>query len=607
MRSSGLLRATASLGIAVGAVFLLVESASAQVVGAPASDVPLPTKPPTDSAAPKTDTLKAPIGVMSGVRIPEIGPEYRWRGNEIFATGAMTLTDLLERIPGISVLRSGGMLSPQMPRLMGSLGRVKVYLDGVELDNLDRRSESLDLAWIPLWALEEVSVDRSAGETRINLRSQSSVSTIPFTRTDVYTGDEDTNLYRGFYGKRFDKGQAVQLGAEQSNTKSVRGGSGEKLSVMSRLGTANKKWSVDAFANRTHGIRDLQKPILDGIPIPEYDATNTYAYLRLVAGNAARGPWGAVILSHLAIHEASPRTDSTRAFANRIAADTVDSSRSERQILLRTGFTQPRWRATLEDRVRNIDAKTYHDVTGAAQLFLNSVTAGVRLKKSGFEVSRAEAWARLQPFSFFAFNASAAKNRAPGNGSPLYSASNPDFNFLQAEAGIRLFGPWLSAGVMTQDTLVAGPPSVFRQGFSPNTSGKGVGTYATLRGTFLRDFSVDAFTIKWDEEAFYRPRTQSRTELRYRTQWLSRFPRGEFEFNTSVTHFYNSSTFFRTGETSSSIDAAQHLDLLVEIRILRGVASYQLRNMTGYSYQNLPGFFGQRALNVYGIRWEFWN
>ena len=606
-RSFTLLRMTASLGILVGAVFFRVELAGAQVVGAPASDVPLPTKPPTDSGAVKKDTLKAPIGVMSGVRVPEIGPEYHWKGNEIFATGAMTLTDLLERIPGISILRSGGMLSPQMPRLMGSLGRVKVYLDGVELDNLDRRSESLDLAWIPLWALEEVTVDRSAGETRIKLRTQSSVSTIPFTRTDVYTGDEDTNLYRGFYGKRFDRGQVVQLGAEQTNSNSLRGGSGDKLSIMSRLGAANRKWSVDAFANRTHGRRDLQRPLTAGVSIPEYDATNTYAYLRLVMGNAASGPWGAMILSHLAIHEASPRTDTARALLNKIPSDTIDSARSERQILLRTGFTQSRWRAALEDRVRNIDAKTYHDVAGEAQIFLSSMTAGARVKRSGFGSSRAEGWARVQPFSFFALNASAARNAAPETGSPSYSPANPDFKFVQAEAGIRLFGPWLSAGVMTQDTLIAGAPAVFRQGYSPNASGKGTGTYVTLRGTFLRDFSLDAFTIKWDEEAFYRPRSQSRTELRFRTQWLSKFPKGEFEFNSAVTHFYNSKTFFRTSDISSSIDAAQHVDLLVEIRILRGVASYQLRNMTGYTYQNLPGFFAQKAVNLYGIRWEFWN
>ena len=608
MRLARIALVTASLGISVGAVFFAPGNVGAQVVSAPASDVPLPTKPKTDSAAAiKKDTLKAPIGVMTGVRLPEIGPEYHWRGNEIFATGALTLADLLDRIPGINILRGGGLTSPQMPRLMGGLGRVKVSLDGVELDNLDSRSESLDLAWIPLWSLEEVSVDRSAGETRVNLRSQSSVSTVPFTRTDVYTGDEDTNLYRGFYGKRFDRGQVVQFGAEQTSTNSVRGGAGDKLSVMSRLGIAKTNWSVDVFANRTHGTRDLQKPLTEGVPIPEFDGTNTYAYLRFVAGTASSGPWGAIILSHLAVNESSPRTDSARAFLNRVAPDTADTARSERQILLRSGYTRSLFRATLEDRIRNLDARTYHDVTAAGQIFLKSLNAGARLKHSQFGSSRAEAWARLQPFSFFAFNASAGKTSAPSKASPSYSPTAPDLNFLQAEAGIKLFGPWLSIGVLTQDSLNSGAPAVFGQGFVSNASGKGTGTYATLRGSFLSDFSVDMFAIQWDHETFYRPQTQVRSELRFRTQWLSRFPKGEFELNSALTHNYSSRTFFRTADTSLSVDPAQHLDFLLEIRILRGVASYQLRNVTAYSYENLPGFVAQRALNIYGIRWEFWN
>lgn len=601
------IRSTTCLGFAVGAFCFAASRTDAQIIGAPASEVPLPTKVPTDTTKVKKDSVKAPIGVMAGVRLTEIGPEYHWRGNEIFATGAVTLSDLLERVPGINIIRSGGILSPQIPRQMGAVGRVKIYLDGVELDNLDRRAESLDLAWIPLWSLEDVRVDRSAGEIRVNLRTQSVNSTTPFTRTDVYTGDEDTNIYRGFYGKRFDRGHALQLAAEQATTGSARSGSGDKLSVLTRLGTANRRWSLDAFANRTHGARDLQRPLTEGRPVPAYDATTTYAYIRFVAGNATRGPWAAVIVSSLNTGESSPRTDSARAKLTRVAVDTVDSARSERQFVLRTGFTAARFLSTIDDRIRSIDGRTYHDFTGAGQVFLGPLTAGGRIKQSGFSTSRAEAWGRFQPLSFIALNGSVARNTPPSRSSPSYSPAIPTYTFAQIEAGVRLFGPWLAAGVMTQDTLASAAPTIFGQGFSGNSSGQGNATYASLRGTFLRDFSLDAYAVRWDVESFYRPRTQSRTELRFRTNWRSRFPKGEFELNSAVTHNYRSATFFRMGSESLSVDAAQYLDLLVEIRIMRGVATYQLRNMTGYPYENLPGFFAQRAFNLYGIRWEFFN
>ena len=46
---------------------------------------------------------------------------------------------------------------------------------------------------------------------------------------------------------------------------------------------------------------------------------------------------------------------------------------------------------------------------------------------------------------------------------------------------------------------------------------------------------------------------------------------------------------------------------LLEIRILRGVASYQVRNPFGELYQIFPDFFMPRSVGIYGIRWEFSN
>ena len=46
---------------------------------------------------------------------------------------------------------------------------------------------------------------------------------------------------------------------------------------------------------------------------------------------------------------------------------------------------------------------------------------------------------------------------------------------------------------------------------------------------------------------------------------------------------------------------------LVEIRILKGVASYQVRNVFGKNFQIFPDFYMHRSVGVYGIRWEFWN
>ena len=85
-----------------GALFYAAASpARAQVVTPPASEVPIPVKPKTDSGpdSVKTDTVKAPIGRFADPALYEIGPQYDWNRAQLFATGALTVVDLLDRIP----------------------------------------------------------------------------------------------------------------------------------------------------------------------------------------------------------------------------------------------------------------------------------------------------------------------------------------------------------------------------------------------------------------------------------------------------------------------------------------------------------------------------
>jgi len=40
---------------------------------------------------------------------------------------------------------------------------------------------------------------------------------------------------------------------------------------------------------------------------------------------------------------------------------------------------------------------------------------------------------------------------------------------------------------------------------------------------------------------------------------------------------------------------------------MRAVLTYQQRNILGYLYQVVPGFEMPRVLQIYGVRWDFWN
>jgi hypothetical protein len=293
--------------VAGALLYAPVSISLAQVVPPPASEVPIPVKPKTDSgpdsAHVKTDTIKAPIGRFADPALYEIGPQYEWNRTQLFATGAFTLVDLLDRIPGLTTFRSGWISTPQTAMYAGNFQRVRIFYDGVEIDNLDARTGGvIDLASVPIWSLEHLSIERAADETRIYMRSWRVENTDPYTRADVATGNEETNLYRGFYGKRFDNGGVLQFAGQQYGVTSSRfAGSGDALSLLTRVGVAKKGWSIDGFMLRHHPTRDMQRPVAasERPPVLGLDATYTDAYLRAAVGGVDAGPWAQLTVASL--------------------------------------------------------------------------------------------------------------------------------------------------------------------------------------------------------------------------------------------------------------------------------------------------------------------
>ena len=60
------------------------------------------------------DTIKAPLAHAEVPPLADIGQPYRWNRQELFASGALTLGELLGRIPGVTAFASGWIASPQV-------------------------------------------------------------------------------------------------------------------------------------------------------------------------------------------------------------------------------------------------------------------------------------------------------------------------------------------------------------------------------------------------------------------------------------------------------------------------------------------------------------
>ncbi len=281
------MRTPARLGLVAGALlYAAAFPAPAQVPTPPVSAVPIPVKPKTDSGPDsvrvKIDSIKPPFGRFADPALYEIGPQYEWNRAQLFATGALTVIDLLDRIPGVTTFRSGWLATPQTATYNADFERVRVFYDGIEIDDLDSRTGGvLDLSTVQLWSLEHLSIERSASELRIYMRTWRVDNTDPYTRVDIATGNEDTNLYRGFYGKRFDNGGVLQFAGQQYGVASPRfSGSGDALSLLGRVGIAKKGWSLDGFVIRHHPTRDIERAAIGRPPVLSLDATNTDAYIR---------------------------------------------------------------------------------------------------------------------------------------------------------------------------------------------------------------------------------------------------------------------------------------------------------------------------------------
>jgi hypothetical protein len=254
------------------------------------------------AAKPKTaaDTIKRQITRAQLPVILEIGAARIYDRAALFATGALTITDLLGRVPGLTELTTGWLGAPASVAMLGDVRRVRLFLDGVELDPLDPRQRGAPAANdMPLATLEELRIERAADEVRVYARTWRVDRTTPFTRADVATGDQNTNLYRAFFGRRFAHGEALQFAAEQYSTQPIRAlPSSDALNLMLRAGITRGPWSVDLFAQRSRRNRARWTGIgnfLQSIDtIPDVESVRTEHLLRANRQRRPRaGPVGA--------------------------------------------------------------------------------------------------------------------------------------------------------------------------------------------------------------------------------------------------------------------------------------------------------------------------
>jgi hypothetical protein len=575
------------------------------------------------------DTIKSPMARAEQPIDLGIGRRLHWSRDSLFATGALTLADLVGRVTGMATLAGGWISAPAVGSYLGDTRRVRVFFDGYELLPLDPRSGGvLDLTQVNLWSAEELTIEQGPEEVRVYIRSWRMTSTTPETRTDIGTGDQATNLYRGFFGRRFRDGFALQFGAQQYGTTppSVLGTSSDQTGVVARVGWSNPEWSVDAFMNRIGRHRgtidktyESRNVLSQTDSIPSVESTAADYYLRV----GYRDPdTSAVWLQAMAVTSKydysgvrtltipNPLTAGDTAFNN----TSLDTATSRSQYILTGGMTVGPLRLSATERLIAGRGKTFNVPSIRASFSRPLAGATLFAQGQGADSSaRIDLTAQVTPLSFISILGSVGRATDDRVADSSFST-----NYARLEAGLRVKNLWLLGGVIRRDSVRLSPPIEFNSAMTSQASAdsafvpvndlSATGATVAIRGQVWKIIHADAQAIRWtDTTGFYRPQYQTRSELFVRTNMLDKFPSGDLGIMASIVHEYRSSTRYPTATDISTAPGYRTISWLLEIRILQATVSWQFRNLLGERYRQVPGLLMPRQTNFYGVRWTFFN
>lgn len=186
-------------------------------------DRPRPDSTARDSAA--ADTLTpAPnfpeFPIAAGA--PGFGAAvWEFSREELGRFHSLTLLELLDRIPGILITRSGNFGRPAGVALLGGGGgRFRVFLDGWEMRALN--GASFDLQRIPLVDVTALRVERDLNEVRVEISTFRLPDARAFAMIEGADGDFNSRILRGYFSRPLGRRFMMQAGLDLSQSQGFR-------------------------------------------------------------------------------------------------------------------------------------------------------------------------------------------------------------------------------------------------------------------------------------------------------------------------------------------------------------------------------------------------
>jgi hypothetical protein len=350
--------------------------------------------------------------------------------------------------------------------------------------------------------------------------------------------------------------------------------------------------------NRSATRRYIVVGTPDVAAIKQFKGRELTAYLRAAWGDVDADGWWLQALAATVQHV---EDDSAAASATTPDPDTVVA---QGQFVGSVGVNRGplRFAASARYRTMNGDARISPSLRA-------SYTRGI-LALGGFveqrgpdSTSRLDAALRLSPLDWL-YVAGAFSRHRPDEA----LAGGSERTNLRGEVGVTVRARTLRLGVISHSEAQAPGLQVFDSTYGPATQAAGQAIEVGFSGPIVGPFSFEVRALDWSESAIYRPDNEIRSELRVSTDLKRYLPRGNFFMTAAVTHEWRSDLLAPDGLGGTERAAGAGVyGTLLDIRIGTAHIFWYNRNFTGRVYETVPGYLMPRLVQLYGIRWEFWN
>ncbi|HSH44362.1 MAG TPA: hypothetical protein VK966_00765 [Longimicrobiales bacterium] len=545
--------------------------------------------------------------------LPDMGPVtpagwehgvWVWDRRDLLASPAMSLLQLLERIPGVVPVRPMFLGQAEAPAILGgTAGTVTYVMDGFQVDPLT--TPTFDVSRLALVALEEVRVERGITGTTVRIRTRSPTDPRVESIVEAGTGDYRTNLFRGTFLAPSVLGGPLAAGFERLATDGFGG-------VGASHTSAWLKWT---FVRDSAGIQ------------AEYRQSETD---RSGVGDGLfgrRSDWVVRARGRLL-------GVSTEAFVGVGSAEDDDGTLEVREGSTQGGLRLFRAFTGIPSALRGtLRLRSHPRLPSEASLeaWMEPVAwLGVGGEASrgwwdeGSGTGRVSARARLGPVFGLSGVAQADLAPLPDAATHRFDAPADSLTYIDARSGFRLGGSFDRWGLHLGGAYLrteADPVPGFGLDFDPAATrvpgGDATGFEVTARlPTGFDPVWLEGWYVGMDapDGWLYLPRHHWRAGLVYHHVPL---PSGNLEILARLEHAFRGRMAVPCGPTVDcdadagvfqDVGAYRATNLELTIRVVTVRAFLRWENIRHRAFQeNLPGFPlpGQRIM--YGVKWEFYN